>query len=569
MKRLLACSIWVLSILWMTQITAAANTAKITLTMDGPIDFGDVLMGTFVEKSVSIRNDGSAPLTGTINTLAAPFTLVGGEGPFTVKPGATYALTIRCAPTSIGTFRSALEIVDTNDPATPTKTITLLCNGIGPEITILPSEAINFGEVAVGSSADRDFIIRNEGTDNLKGTIISTSAPFSLVRGEGTFDIPAGRTYTVTVRCTPPNRGTFRATVEIRNINDADEPNKSIILDCVGIGPEITLLPSDTGLGTGPHLTLDFGATVPGQVMDVSFDIRNDGERSLQGTINTPTPAPPFSLVSGGGAFTLNPGATRRVTVRCQLRTSRDATTGTLTIAGINDVDEPEKKIMLNCGRAVPDIDVTPLSINFGNQRQGTPSAIQNVTITNTGSAPLQLTNVYLSTNPSGFWSGPVFSLSRPETCRRFPCTLMPGESLVFGVQAKPNRLGVITGNLRVLSNDPDERTVDVPLQVTGTNTASSSDLAAALRGLEIRQTRNALEFKVTGAGIAGVAVTFYDLRGQKIAEISSEGSHLRFEMLDRHGRPLANGVYFYIVTYRGADGSIIRDRIQKLVILR
>lgn len=545
----------------------ATNTAKMTLTTDGPIDFGDVLMGAFGDRTVNIRNDGSANLIGTIKALDAPFVLLGDGGAFTVKPGATYTLTVRCVPTNVGTFRGTLEIVDTNDPNAPNRTITLLCNGIGPEITILPGETVNFGEVVVGGSADRDFTIRNDGTENLKGTVNAAGSPFSLVRGEGAFDIPPGRTYTVTVRCTPTNRGILRATVEIKSINDADEPSKTIPLNCNGIGPEITLLPDDMGLGgeNGPHLTLDFGATVVGQVKDVSFEIRNDGERPLRGTINAPTPNPPFSLVGSGGNFTINPGMTYNVIVRCQLRT-QGGSTGTLTITTINDTDETTKIIALICGKAVPDIEVTPLSIDFGSQLQGA-SSTRKITIKNTGSAPLRLIYVSIRGSTATFKLATPF----PQECKRFPCTVMPGQTVEFEVQAatRANQFGVILGTLRIMSNDPDERIVDVPLQVTATPQTNSADLTITVVNFEVRQTKNAVEFKVTGAKIAEVHVALYDLRGRKITEVFSEGRQVRLETLDHRGQPLANGVYFYIVTYRGTDGTIFRDSIRKLVLLR
>lgn len=577
----LAIVVSTLSIVGIIPITAATGEAEITLLLSDPamLSFGDVLIGSFVDRTLAIRNDGTANLTGTINDPAPPFTIVGGGGSFTARPGATRTVTVRCAPTgdfSVGTFTGTLEIVDTNDADEPTKTIALSCNGIGPEITLLPGDTgigagphltVNFGNVVVGSFADRDFTIRNNGTEGLKGTVYAPNPPFSLLKGEGIFDVSSGRTHTVTVRCAPNNRGTLTGTVEIKGTNDADEPSKTITLSCTGIGPEITLLPGDSGVNAGPHMRLDFGNVVVGQAVDRSFEIRNDGERPLRGTINAPTPTPPFSLVSGGGAFDLAPGAKRSVTARCQLTTKRSFT-GTLAIQGINDVDEPAKTITLNCGEAVPDIDVTPLNVGFGNQKQGTLSGNQNITIANTGAAPLVLTNV---SNASA-----IFRLTRPTGCRQFPCTILPGDSLVFGVQAQPNRLGPITGNLRITSNDPDEATVNVPLQVNGTLTAgkASGDLTTQdwplnVSDLQIRQTASAIEFQVAGTGLTGVQVEFYDLQGRKIAEAASENGQLRLTTLNRDGRPLANGVYLYVLTYKGPDGLVIRDRIGKLVLQR
>jgi len=333
------------------------------------------------------------------------------------------------------------------------------------------------------------------------------------------------------------------------------------MLVCTGVGPEITLVQgstSDTGPGPGPHLTLDFGNLVPNQPDDRSFEIRNHGERVLTGTVNAPSS--PFSIVSGGGSFNLRPGETRSVTVRCQLRTQGGAV-GTLTVSGISDTDEPTKTITLVCGRAIPDIEVSPLRLDFGSQSQGTPST-QRITITNAGAAPLKLIQVTIRPNPGG-----VFRLNAPSGCSRFSCTLTPGQSIQFEVQATPrsNQVGVITATLRIVSNDPDERLIDIPLQVNSVPPTSS----LTITGLEVRQAKNALEFQAMGSGIAGVSVVLYDLRGRKVAEASSKGSHLRFGALEDQGKPLANGVYFYVVTYTGADGSVLQDRLRKLAFLR
>lgn len=556
MKNRLIAAIWMLSLLAVAPATWA--TARITVIGDENARFGDVLIGQSVERTFSVRNDGSEELTVTIHEpTPEDFVLVGGRVSFTLKPGATYAFAVRCVPRNVGVIRGTVDITYNDN----TRTLNLLCNGIGPLFTFVTGETLNFGEVEVGRTVERDVVIRNGGTENLKGTVSALPAPFALSRGEDPFDIAPGRTHTITARCTPPNRGTFRTTLEISGINTPSEPNRAVMLICTGIGPEITIVQGstiDTGPGPGPHLTLDFGNVVVNQAVDRSFEIRNHGEKDLTGTVNAPSS--PFSIVSGGGSFNLRPGETRSVTVRCQLRTQGGAV-GTLTISGINDTDEPTKTITLVCGRAIPDIEVNPLRIDFGNQFQGT-SSTQRITITNVGTAPLKLIQIAIRPNPGG-----VFSLTAPSECRRFSCTLMPGQSIQFEVQATPrsNQVGIITATLRIVSDDPDERLIDIPLQVNSVPPTSS----LTIMGLEIRQAKNALEFQAMGSGIAAINVVLYDLRGRKVAEASSKSNHLRLEALDNRGRPLANGVYFYVVTYTGADGSVAVAQMKKLVLLR
>ena len=60
--------------------------------------------------------------------------------------------------------------------------------------------------------------------------------------------------------------------------------------------------------------SLAFGEVVVGSTKDLTFTVQNIGEDTLSGTLTEP--APPFSLVSGGESFNLEPGATQTVTVR-------------------------------------------------------------------------------------------------------------------------------------------------------------------------------------------------------------------------------------------------------------
>jgi hypothetical protein len=46
-------------------------------------------------------------------------------------------------------------------------------------------------------------------------------------------------------------------------------------------------------------------------------------------------------------------------------------------------------------------------------------------------------------------------------------------------------------------------------------------------------------------------------------------GNQLATLMRDTLGRPMANGVYFYVATVRGYDGKVITSEIRKIVLLR
>ena len=93
-----------------------------------------------------------------------------------------------------------------------------------------------------------------------------------------------------------------------------------------------------------------------------------------------------------------------------------------------------------------PDIAVTPAALPFGNQLVGTTSVAQNVTVLNNGGSTLWISNVTSSSSQFLLTLG-----------ANLPVTILPGDSLPFGVRFAPTSVGVMSGSVTVLSDDPDE----------------------------------------------------------------------------------------------------------------
>jgi hypothetical protein len=68
-------------------------------------------------RRVSIRNTGRAPLTVTVSSSGAPFTVIDGSDPVVRAPGASQSLTGRVAPTSAGSSTGSLDVSTTRPPA--------------------------------------------------------------------------------------------------------------------------------------------------------------------------------------------------------------------------------------------------------------------------------------------------------------------------------------------------------------------------------------------------------------------------------------------------------------------
>jgi hypothetical protein len=115
---------------------SAAPLAPDIRTPISPIDFGTVTVGSSLNKTTTIFNDGNATLT--INSIArasgsSEFAYIGPSTPFSVGAGGSQAVTVRFSSTSVGS-KSATFTVSSNDPDEASVTFSVLGIGAGTSI---------------------------------------------------------------------------------------------------------------------------------------------------------------------------------------------------------------------------------------------------------------------------------------------------------------------------------------------------------------------------------------------------------------------------------------------------
>jgi hypothetical protein len=86
---------------------------------------------------------------------------------------------------------------------------------------------------------------------------------------------------------------------------------------------------------------------------------------------------------------------------------------------------------------------------------------------------------------------------------------------------------------------------------------------------LHLDPLRGGMSVTVQGSGVESVRLQVFALDGKLVLNKTVEGSYLQFSPLDDEGQPLANGVYLYVVTVKGYDGTEVKSEIHKLVVLR
>jgi hypothetical protein len=142
------------SYLWPVRSPQAPSNNPVISVTPNPVQFGTVIVGATLDKSVTVKNAGGANLViDTITAPSSPFTKFSDNcSGKTLATGATCDVTYRFAPGSATTFNSNSNI-PSNDPDKSTVTVTLTGTGTdaSPAISVTPT-AYDFGSVKVKKS---------------------------------------------------------------------------------------------------------------------------------------------------------------------------------------------------------------------------------------------------------------------------------------------------------------------------------------------------------------------------------------------------------------------------------
>lgn len=207
-----------------------------------------------------------------------------------------------------------------------------------PEISTEP-DSLNFGQVAVGSSADLQLAIGNHGPVPLTVTDWvpePSSAGFSVpLAPPRPATIPTLGSIQITVRFSPGSAGTKTASLNIKS----DDPERGELKITLA-GEGVTAEPN---IGVAPT-SLDFGdVAVAGETKDLVVTVSNTGLADL--SVTDISSSNPVFTVESSTSFTVVPGGSRPVTVRFDPDMMQPES-GVLTIES-NDPQTPETAVGL------------------------------------------------------------------------------------------------------------------------------------------------------------------------------------------------------------------------------
>ncbi len=422
-----------------------------------------------ISPNVLVTNTGTSPVAISSialgGTNAGDFTISNScpTSPSTLQQGPlnnTCQVSVNFTPTAAGA-RSATLTITHSAPGSP-KVITVSGTGVAQTKTLaVTPTTLVFGPQVTGTTSPQQSItVTNTGNFNVTFTNVTISTNYALSNG-CTGQLYPGGSCTIGVTFTPTSAVTKTGTVTITS-------------NATGPAPKVSL--SGTGIATTADIQLSQTA--------VAFDAQ---------TVSTQSPTPQLVYYYNQGNTTVtintialggtNPGdfstsgsscsAGGQVSAQsyCNFRINfTPSAAGTRSaILTITDTDPGSPRTITLSGigisSAVSEVALTPASLTFASQSEGTTSAPQNINLTNSGTASLTITNIALTgTDPGDY--------AQTNNCPISPATLAAGFSCNIAVTFSPLGSGAR------------------PAAVTVTDNASGSPHSATL----------------TGTGLAGVA---------------------------------------------------------------
>lgn len=202
----------------------AAYTGVLTAIPSAVINFGDVVVGSNVVKTIRIAASGShAQIISKSSEPDAPFSLLSAPipEPYLLMYGVdTVFATYRFEPTELGLFKDTMELTGTSN------TIQIIFQGTGVEslpltgtLDALPSTDIDFGTVTVGNNLTKTVrFVASGGHVRINSTSLNPAIPFELLSSSITVPdtvMLGADTLSASFKFAPSTSGNFNDTVHI------------------------------------------------------------------------------------------------------------------------------------------------------------------------------------------------------------------------------------------------------------------------------------------------------------------------------------------------------------------
>ncbi len=435
----------------------ATQTLSVSVTVQPPpvpaisvqqtaVDFGTVAFAQPVQQTITITNTGTASLmiTGIQSNVAG---LTFEPSTFTVESGGSQTVTVRFPSSTEGTF-SGLITISSNDPERATQTLSVSVTVQPPPVPVIAIQetAVDFGTVAFAQQVQQTITIRNTGTASLEITGIESDGNVSGLTFDTTmFTVEPNGSRTVTVTFPSSVEGTFSGNITISS-NDPNSGTQTLSVSVIVQPPPVPVI-------SVQQTAVNFDPIVAGQTGEQTITIENMGTADLEIT-GIKGEGDVSGLMFDPVMFTLSPDSSRTVTVT--FPSSMEGTFSGLITISSNDPNSGTQTLSVSVIVQPPPVPVLVMqetAIDFGTVAFAQPVQ-QMITITNTGTADLEITGIESDGDVSGLTFDPVMF------------TLAPDSSQTVTITFPSSVEGEFSGNITISSNDPDRATQTLSVSV-------------------------------------------------------------------------------------------------------
>jgi hypothetical protein len=389
------------------------------------------------ESGVTLTAVGSQPLIISSITTTGEFALAPPQFtpcPYTggtLDPGATCSITVTFMPTAPGTVTGTVNVYD-NASGSP-QTVSLTGIATTPPVAGVSPATLSFGSETLGTpSGSQPVLLRNTGNPPLVLSGIVTSGDFSQTNNCGS-SVAANSSCTINVTFTPTAAGTRNGTLTITDDSNWVAGSTQRV-SLTGTGPVPVASVSPLSLNFGIQL---LSTTSAAQTVTVS----NSGTASLTLTAIGITGANSSDFSQNNNCpispNTFAPGAS------CQVSATFAPTASGPRKSGINVKDSAGDSLFILLTGVGTAVGISPASLSFPSQSVGTSGTPQTVTLSNLGSAPVNIWQMVLRGANAG-------DFSKSTTCG---ASLAAGSSCGITMTFTPSAAGTLSASL-LISDD-------------------------------------------------------------------------------------------------------------------
>jgi hypothetical protein len=399
-------------------------------------------------QSVTLTNSSTTDsvMMSTIQVTGSPFVLQPSSCFSPIGPGKSCTIPLVFTPGAVEAYTATVTFQA--QPAAcagcvnnyPAQTFGLTGTGVGT-IFAISSTSLAFGNQTLNtaSAAQTITLTNSSKTESVRiGRPSSSDAAFAVDSSRCALIIGPGASCAMSVAFTPSSPKPYTATASLQPIG----------VSCSSCSyPAQTLSFSGDGVASGPVITpspasLDFGSQLLDSFTPLTITLTNSSKTETVLVASLSTSDSGFLYQVQNCSNAIAPGASCALMVTFSPKVAQSYRANLLFSVvdpNCSSCALPSQSIALTGTGTSPAASLLPDGLNF-KTAAGTISAAQTATLSNTGSAPLTITSIALSSDPNG-------SFSQTNNCG---ASLAVGASCSFSITFSPAAPSEIHGALTI-----------------------------------------------------------------------------------------------------------------------